>query len=68
MVKRKFENISQYNFYKDDIEVKKIKLNETEDKKDKSNDYRNLCVICKMELGPHNPRQLCGKTYCYFEE
>jgi len=68
MVKRKFENISHYNFYKDDIKCKKIKLNESEDKKDDNIEYKNLCVICKIDLGPHNPRQLCGKTYCYFED
>ena len=25
---------------------------------------RNLCMICKEDMGPNNPRQLCGKTYC----
>lgn len=24
----------------------------------------NLCVICKVDLGPNNPRQLCRKTFC----
>lgn len=24
----------------------------------------NVCIICNCDLGPHNPRQLCGKTYC----
>ena len=22
------------------------------------------CVICREDLGEHNPRQYCGKTYC----
>lgn len=24
----------------------------------------NLCSVCKEDLGPQNPRQLCGKFYC----
>ena len=24
----------------------------------------NLCVICKIDMGAMNPRQLCGKTKC----
>lgn len=24
----------------------------------------NFCTICNCDLGPHNPRQLCKKTYC----
>ncbi len=26
--------------------------------------HSNKCLICKTEMGPQNPRQLCGKTYC----
>ena len=26
---------------------------------------KNLCVICGDDLGECNPRQLCGKTFCY---
>ena len=22
------------------------------------------CLICGISMGPHNPRQLCGKTWC----
>ena len=25
---------------------------------------KNLCLVCKQDMGDHNPRQLCGKTYC----
>lgn len=25
---------------------------------------KNLCVSCGTDMGPMNPRQLCGKTYC----
>lgn len=24
----------------------------------------NKCIECGVDMGPHNPRQLCGKTYC----
>jgi ribosomal protein S27AE len=26
---------------------------------------KNRCVVCNVDMGPHNPRQLCGKYYCY---
>ena len=29
-----------------------------------SSSVANLCVECGCDMGPHNPRQLCGKTYC----
>ena len=29
---------------------------------------KNLCVICKVDMGSNNPRQLCKKTYCENEE
>ena len=29
---------------------------------------KNLCVICKVDMGSNNPRQLCRKTYCENEE
>ena len=22
------------------------------------------CLVCGISMGPHNPRQLCGKTWC----
>ena len=25
---------------------------------------KNLCIICKVDMGANNPRQLCRKTYC----
>jgi len=29
-------------------------------------DYEeNLCVVCACDMGPDNPRQLCGKTHCH---
>jgi len=24
----------------------------------------NYCLVCGISMGPHNPRQLCGKTWC----
>ena len=29
---------------------------------------KNLCIICKVDMGPNNPRQLCRKTYCENED
>ena len=29
---------------------------------------KNLCVICKVDMGSDNPRQLCRKTYCENED
>ena len=26
---------------------------------------KNLCLECGIDMGPENPRQLCGKTRCY---
>lgn len=23
------------------------------------------CTLCGVDMGIHNPRQLCGKIYCY---
>jgi len=27
-------------------------------------EIKNLCLDCGIDMGPTNPRQLCGKTYC----
>ena len=27
----------------------------------------NFCLECGIDMGPQNPRQLCGKTYCIYE-
>ena len=34
---------------------------------DHSEGMVNRCTMCKMDIGRHNPRQLCGKTYCLSE-
>lgn len=26
--------------------------------------YKNRCIVCLVDLGDCNPRQLCGKRYC----
>lgn len=26
------------------------------------------CLECGVDMGPQNPRQLCGKYYCYYGE
>ena len=31
---------------------------------EKEEEYKNKCTICDVDMGPSNPRQLCGKTYC----
>lgn len=28
---------------------------------------QNLCTVCQVNMGPMNPRQLCGKTYCMYQ-
>jgi hypothetical protein len=30
----------------------------------KEDKYENRCLECGEDMGPQNPRQLCGKTYC----
>ena len=30
----------------------------------KEDKYENRCMECGEDMGPQNPRQLCGKTYC----
>tara|TARA_Y100000389_G_C17315600_1_gene440277 strand:- start:250 stop:453 length:204 start_codon:yes stop_codon:yes gene_type:complete len=27
-------------------------------------EIKNLCLECGVDMGPCNPRQLCGKTFC----
>jgi hypothetical protein len=31
---------------------------------DEDEDCKNLCIICNIDMGWNNPRQLCGKTMC----
>lgn len=68
------------NINSDDIENMKIYcLNENKDltrwcriedilKLNPREYIRNLCVNCGIDMGVDNPRQLCYKTYCPYEE
>ena len=49
-----------------DIEFQKEneRLNELQKEYEESY-FKNLCVQCGIDLGYMNPRQYCGKTYCY---
>ena len=29
--------------------------------------YKNRCVDCLIDMGEHNPRQLCGHSYCPYD-
>ena len=31
---------------------------------DSEDEIENRCAECNVDMGPSNPRQLCGKTYC----
>ena len=38
---------------------------------DKNSDeaaYKNLCIACNVDMGEDNPRQLCGKTKCLYQD
>ncbi len=37
---------------------------ENTDSSDSEDEIRNECVICGVDMGRRNPRQLCCKTYC----
>ena len=41
---------------------------QTNEHTNKQNDKKDscYCIECGVDMGPHNPRQLCGKTYCMF--
>ena len=34
-------------------------------KKRKYEYYTNRCINCNIDMGYHNPRQLCGKIFCW---
>jgi len=40
------------------------KINQFQREYEDSN-LKNLCVECGIDLGYMNPRQYCGKTYCF---
>jgi hypothetical protein len=53
------KNSNYYNF--DKIKDDFIKLLE-----EHSEGMMNKCLECGTDMGRSNPRQLCGKTYCYY--
>lgn len=32
----------------------------------KEEEPKNLCLLCNIDMGINNPRQLCGKTKCLY--
>ena len=36
--------------------------------KTQESESKNLCITCKRDMGPDNPRQLCGKYQCDYED
>lgn len=49
-----------------DIEFQKEIKRMKELQKEYENSYlKNLCIVCGIDLGYMNPRQYCGKTFCY---
>jgi len=54
--------------YFDNSTNKKVKIDSNNDKKiygynPKTESWH--CVLCGSDMGINNPRQLCGKSYCY---
>jgi hypothetical protein len=55
------------------IKADKLTVLETEQQKNKklnislTIDDINRCIICGIDMGECNPRQYCGKTYCFYE-
>lgn len=37
---------------------------ESSDEESEREEEKNYCMECGEDMGPQNPRQLCGKTYC----
>ncbi len=47
----------------------KHKRNQQTNKKIKTESTpQNLCIVCGVDIGDANPRQLCGKTYCMYKD
>ena len=53
-----------------ETDIKNYLYNETTentmafDSEDEYYEEVNRCLLCNCDMGPNNPRQLCGKTYC----
>ena len=50
-------------YFSDDLEVSLVNII-----KKNADETVNRCMICNCDMGRHNPRQLCGKTYCMFSD
>ena len=35
-------------------------------KEEEEEEPKNLCLLCNIDMGINNPRQLCGKTKCLY--
>jgi len=44
------------------MEQERLQQQDSSDSTDE--EIKNLCTECGVDMGPSNPRQLCGKTYC----
>jgi hypothetical protein len=67
------ENIFQLDDQLDEQQLDEQQLDEQQldeqqlDNDDEDDDdYTNRCVDCNCDMGPDNPRQLCGKTFCLY--
>lgn len=60
------QRLTKYFYPKQPIKIQ-TKITEFFDKKKEINNYDNFCIICNKNLGFQNPRQLCGKTFCFSE-
>ena len=56
----KFEGEPNYN------SIKKIKIDKKQIETDEveTDEVENKCIMCGIDMGPDNPRQLCGKVIC----
>ena len=48
-----------------DNDIKEL-LNTNSSDEASSDELKNLCMECGIDMGPNNPRQLCGKTECLY--
>ena len=55
--------ITDYYKSSSDSENKTVKQKKVYGYNDKTDSWH--CLECGDDMGPMNPRQLCGKTYCY---
>ena len=61
---------NDYKFKKNKITKKKVNNEKKNLKKKEKDCYKyleiNLCIECGIDMGPNNPRQLCGKIRCLY--